>query len=206
MSTEETEQWEELDKLLVNLVREQKPETVQQLVEMVHERYSYPEDEIIERVSVLQDRGHLSLGWTRELFPASFLGYVFSDFSGWFWFIVASTLSITFVVSTVPEDAFPLAYARQALGIVYVLFLPGYCLLRAIFPKKELEYLEQAVLSLGLSIFLIFLTGLLLNYLPWGLALTPIVLSLLIVTLLFSLVALFREYKRELLKVSGTKE
>jgi uncharacterized membrane protein len=60
---------------------------------------------------------------------------------------------------------------------------------------ENLETVERIALSLGMSIALAPIVGLLLNYTPWGIRLTPIVLSLLSLTLVFATAALIREYQ-----------
>jgi uncharacterized membrane protein len=45
-----------------------------------------------------------------------------------------------------------------------------------------------------MSLALVPIVGLLLNYTPWGIRLTPIVLSLLALTLIFATVAIIKEY------------
>lgn len=60
-----------------------------------------------------------------------------------------------------------------------VLFIPGYTLIAALFPKKDdLDGIERLALSFGLSIAVVPLIGLGLNYTPWGIRLTPVVISL----------------------------
>jgi uncharacterized membrane protein len=67
---------------------------------------------------------------------------------------------------------------RLALGVVYVLYVPGYLLQAALFPQRsDLDGPERVGLSLGLSVALIPLLALLLDALPWGLRLWPIVLG-----------------------------
>jgi uncharacterized membrane protein len=61
--------------------------------------------------------------------------------------------------------------------------------------NENLETVERVALSLGMSIALAPIVGLLLNYTPWGIRLTPIVLSLLSLTLVFATAALIREYQ-----------
>ena len=195
MATEKDKRDKNLDELLIKFVREQKPETVEQLAEMIQEQHHFNKEEIMEHVSLLQSEGKLSLKETKKAFPSSFPSFILSDRSAWFWIIAVLAFSTSVVVAAIPENAFPFVYARYILGLLYVLFLPGYCFIRAFFMQRELEYLEQIVFSLGLSILFVFLTGLLLNYSPWGITLAPIVLSLLTLTLVFSIIALFREYQ-----------
>ncbi len=197
MTNEKNKKDEDLNELIINFVREQKPNTVEKLTEMMLNRYPFSEEQIIEHVSVLHSEGKISLKETKDAFPSSFLSFILSDRSAWFWILAILTFSTIVLVPLIPENAFPFVYARYILGLLYVLFLPGYCFIRAFFMQRELEYLEQIVLSLGLSIVFVFLIGLLLNYLPWGITLIPIVLSLSTIALLFSIIALIREYRTE---------
>jgi uncharacterized membrane protein len=74
-----------------------------------------------------------------------------------------------------------------------VLFVPGYTLIAALFPKKQdLDGIERLALSFGLSIAVVPLIGLGLNYTPWGIRLTPVVISIAIFTILMSLAARHR--------------
>jgi len=64
---------------------------------------------------------------------------------------------------------------RIVLGLPFVLLLPGYVLVAALYPRKEdLDSVERVALSFGLSIAIVPLIGLALNYSPWGIRLNPI--------------------------------
>ncbi|AKB42398.1 MAG TPA: DUF1616 domain-containing protein [Methanosarcina vacuolata] len=68
---------------------------------------------------------------------------------------------------------------RNILGLPLVLFLPGYALIAALFPaKSDLDGIERVALSFGLSIAVVPLIGLGLNYTPWGIRTLPILISL----------------------------
>ena len=65
---------------------------------------------------------------------------------------------------------------RVVLGAPVVLFVPGYVLVAALFPRRgRLSPVELAALSVGLSIALIPLLGLALQFTPYGLASESIV-------------------------------
>jgi uncharacterized membrane protein len=75
--------------------------------------------------------------------------------------------------------------------------LPGYTLIEALYPKKEdLSSLERLALSIGLSLALTPLVGLVLNYTPWGIRLKPILVSLSLLTVFLALIALSRKFSR----------
>ena len=74
---------------------------------------------------------------------------------------------------------FPIKALRIALGLPFILFFPGYTLIAALFPRKtDLDSIERVALSFGLSIAIVPLIGLILNYTPWGIRLYPILLSI----------------------------
>jgi len=73
-------------------------------------------------------------------------------------------IATTTLVFTIPENAYSIVYARYVLGYVFVLLLPGYALTKALFPTKEFDNIERTALSIGMSLALVIITGLLLNY------------------------------------------
>jgi uncharacterized membrane protein len=78
-----------------------------------------------------------------------------------------------------------------------ILFFPGYCLIATLFPKKEdISLSERIALSIGLSIAIVPLIGLALNFTPFGIQLDSIVISLTLFILVMILVA---HYRRSLL-------
>ena len=66
----------------------------------------------------------------------------------------------------------PSLVTRIILGLPFLLFFPGYSLILALFPKKDqIGNIERVALSFGLSIVIVPLIGLILNYTPLGITL-----------------------------------
>jgi uncharacterized membrane protein len=61
--------------------------------------------------------------------------------------------------------------------------------------EKNLDTIERIALSVGMSIAIVPMVGLLLYYTPWGIQLTPIVLSLSALTATFATAAVLREHQ-----------
>ena len=59
---------------------------------------------------------------------------------------------------------------------------------------RELERLERFGLSVGLSIALVPLVGLVLNYTPWGIRLDPSLMSLILLVLILGFMGVYRKY------------
>jgi uncharacterized membrane protein len=119
--------------------------------------------------------------------------------------VVAATC-VTVLVPVLNET--PL---RAVFGLVFVLFLPGYAFVAALFPEagtpptalideeevatentaqaeeatesgtplgdRGIDGIERVALSFGLSIAIVPLIGLVLNFTPWGIRLVPVLLS-----------------------------
>jgi len=85
---------------------------------------------------------------------------------------------------------------RIILGLPFILFIPGYILIFALFPirktDKGIDTIERIALSFGLSIAIVPLIGLGLNYTPWGIRLQPILLSLFIFIMGVGSIAVYR--------------
>ena len=82
---------------------------------------------------------------------------------------------------------------RIVLALPIVLFIPGYCLIAALFPKEgDLGLIERIMLSIGVSIAVVPLIGLGLNFTQWGIRLDPIVISLTFFTYVMILVAIYQ--------------
>ncbi|MDD4766345.1 MAG: DUF1616 domain-containing protein [Desulfotomaculaceae bacterium] len=104
-------------------------------------------------------------------------------------FLISAALTCTILM----DDR---SSVRMALGLVFVLFLPGYALVAAMFPKKEdMDGIGRLALGFGLSIVVVPILGFLLNYTPWGIRSYPVLLTFLTFTLVMSAVAVCRRKK-----------
>lgn len=100
---------------------------------------------------------------------------------------------ICFTLLMCPLVAFTSGAARVVVGVLFVLFIPGYVLVSALFPKTvSLSGVERLALSLGLSFALVALGGLALNYTPLGIRLIPFMAMLVLFVVLMSGVAWYR--------------
>lgn len=98
---------------------------------------------------------------------------------------------ITLLIAPVVE--FTTGIPRIVLGVIFLLFFPGYTMMAALFPRRDvMQLIERIVLSFVLSVALVPLVGLILNYTPWGIRLWPIFVSIASLVFVFSFIALYR--------------
>jgi uncharacterized membrane protein len=129
--------------------------------------------------------------------------YAFSLKAVWFWTTIFLAVAAAISILVIPEAAGPIVYLRTALGFVFIVFLPGFALTKALFPdampiktsSEGLEVLERVALGFGLSLILSPMAGLILNYTFWGVSLVPVTVVLLVVCVGLALVGMFRESK-----------
>jgi hypothetical protein len=205
--TEQTKP-QDLTEIVLQITREKKPETVSQLARLVKETSPASEQEILDKIIQLQNDGRLQLTQQPQLARALSLGaYLKTYDAAWYWTALALTLASIAAIFTIPADLQPYVFIRYVLGIIFILWLPGYTFIKALFPRpppskpatsltgtvQNLDAIERIALSIGLSLALVPITGLLLNYTPWGITLTPTVLSLAALTLASATAAVLRE-------------
>ncbi len=103
------------------------------------------------------------------------------------------------VVKLLPE----FVALRTIFSIPFLLFLPGYALVSAFWPRRyeekkggekedRISILERVALSFGLSIAVVAIIGLGLNFTPWGIRLYPIMGAIFGFIVIFAFIALFR--------------
>jgi len=102
-------------------------------------------------------------------------------------------LNLLVIVLVVIIVLFPSDALRIILGLPFLLFFPGYTLIAALFTRKEgMGSIERVALSFGLSIAVVPLIGLILNYTPWGIRTEPVLYSVASFILITSIIALLR--------------
>jgi uncharacterized membrane protein len=131
--------------------------------------------------------------------------YLLTEKAVWYWTTITLALATVIAVFIIPENADPIAYIRYLLASIFILWLPGYTFIKALFPthvpiktsSESPDTIERVVLSIGMSLALVSIVGLLLNYTPWGIRLAPVTLSLLGLSVTFATVAMIREQSED---------
>jgi len=152
------------------------------------------EDEFADLVQRLASRGQIKV--YDEQIGKSLLHDYLADWGKSLWFYTSIIASVAAAITAygIPPNS-PFLVLRMALGLLFVLFLPGYVTVEALLPAMELNVVSRVVLSVGVSLVLDMFSGLALNFTPWGIRLVPIVLSLGTLTICIATLALVRKFR-----------
>jgi len=188
-----------IDQFIQDIVKEKQPDTVGQLVQLIQEKFAISREEAMKHIISLNVNGKLNF---KENSPFAAKAYLFSLNAAWYWIIMVLTIAASASAFAIPENAFPIVYVRYLFGSIFVLFLPGFCLIKALFPKKELDGIERAALSVGVSLIIVPLVSFLLNFTSWGITIIALTLSLIALTATFATFAFLREHRTRLKEAS----
>jgi len=185
-----------VEQMVEETIKSRHPETVAELFKIVREKKpDLTREELVKIIEKLRDDEKIEL----QLPPprvGTFLEYLrVKSENLWFYLVVAASITVLLAVYVIP-NTYPLVVLRWIVGSMFVLFLPGFVVIQALFPSgRELDGIERFALSVGLSIAITPLIGLLLNYTSWGIRLDPIMISLSMFTLSIAIIATYRKYR-----------
>jgi uncharacterized membrane protein len=183
---------------ILELVEKHNPKTVEELIQLIENDLDIPRKTAMEHIIQLEDEMKLKLSFPENAIPEDIFEYLRSRNAYWFWITMILAITTTISVFTISENSYPLIYIRYILGSIFILILPGYSLIKTLYPESEIDNIERTALSIGTSLAIVPLVGLLLNYTSWGIRITPITLGILLLTAILAITGLIREYQEKI--------
>jgi len=192
----------DLTKNILFLISEKKPQSVKELSNMVKATCDLTENEILTEILKMNAKGLIELN-NHKIKPPRFREYLAGNETIWYWLIIVVGVVATLLFFVNSETPYPLIFVRNVFGLLFVLFLPGYALTRTLFPinrspkasNSQIHAIQRLALSIGTSIVIVTIIGVVVYYSPLGLNLSIIVLNLFVITQILTTSALVREYQ-----------
>lgn len=167
-----------LNQLILDTIKKENPKNVEELVEILHKKSSeFSKSIILKHIKKLEEEEKVIL--TEETAPKKGL---------WFWPIIAVTIIANILVFQVSEQSV-LMPLRWVVGHLFCFFIPGYCAVKVLFPKKQLDIVETMLINIALSLAIISLVGLTVNFVIGSITLQPIMFSLSLLVFALALTA-----------------
>lgn len=179
-----------LELLITSAIEEKKPDSVDQLIKLVAEE-GFSEEKIVEEILRLEKLGRIRLE-SDKLEAGGLKKRLFSSSTLWYWGVMLFCLMAVVSILAIPTDFYPFAYIRLVSGLVLLLYIPGFCLVKSLFPDKEIANLETVILSVSLSIVLVLLVALFWNFTPLGLSNAAITITLTALSASFATVTVIK--------------
>lgn len=126
---------------------------------------------------------------------------IVSQQTQWYWVIIIIETGLG-ILLILPEIA-PLLWIRYVLGALFVLYIPGYAIVRTLYANKTIGVIERNVLSVGLSLAVVPIIGFILDFTPGGIGLPAIFSTLIIVTTAVSTFALYQQMTKRTESYNG---
>ena len=196
MSKDEKEAHKEgktLESWLLSVIDKNKPESLAKLVSIARAE-GFSQKDTITEISRLEKLGRLRLNPPEQKMRV-FKRFLFSSSMLWYWSVIVVSVVAVVSVLVISPSLFPFVYIRWIAGLAILLYIPGFCFVKALFTVKELGNLEILVLSVCISLILVVLVGLLCNFTPLGLSEVPITVILAALSIIFASVAIIQETK-----------
>ena len=100
-----------------------------------------------------------------------------------------------FAISTYFIHNLNINLIHTVIGIVYMVFIPGYVLMAIILPKKsDLDIIIRLGLSIGVTLPITSVIGLILHYTKYGISINSLQIPLAILTIILSIYAIKRNF------------
>ena len=184
----------DLEQCVIDLLSENKTLTTRQIIEKVQMEHRVAQEQVLYYILKLKNEEKLTLRDRAE--NRSLREHIFSKEAAWYWTITAISSFVALNVLFIPEVSMSLSLLRIISGSIFILFLPGYSLIKFLFLRRARSILETFVLSLGTSISLLVVLSYLLYQTVIGIDYGFLVLLLFIFVEFFSTCSVSREYKR----------
>jgi len=152
-------------------------------------------------VSIDEATRHVYHAWSRDEIglapvPKNSLTHYINSIHGIQLWTVLALYVLTFAADFVLPPAPPFRYLRHLTGVISVIILPGATLVDFLYPHgDDLEPLQRLIYSIGLSLALTTLIGLVLTYTSEGIQASTAVLSLALITTGITLLTIRRKYR-----------
>lgn len=190
--------------VVIQTIREEKPETLKQLVELLEPKLEMDNCEIMDVVLQLKRDGKIRFldDYLASREVQSLPEFLRTKATYWFWITIIFILATILAVIGIQKQN-PFGFVRVFLGLVFVIVVPGYSLVRVLISNRLVKFgkttstnqLTVFSLAVVLSIAVVSMVGLVLDYTPWGINLGTLVFSLSAFTGFFATIAIILENK-----------
>ena len=151
-------------------------------------------DEIHDAIKRLERRGEVNL--SEENINPSFLRNLTDiEVNAPFWLAIITTITILIATFALPQDGAGDS-AKRIAGAIFLFVMPGYVTINAFVARNRLSYVERMAVSVGMSLALVSLIGMVLAYSVEGIRLEPVITSITAFVSIMAFLGAYRDFRR----------
>ena len=184
---------QEIKNKILLLSKNSKTKSIRELMNLIQSKYEIKKDEFLNLIIELENENKITLNKYNNDLKINRYEYLKSNNATWFWLTMFYIISML-VIIYITYNNYIYSNLRIILIVIYIIYIPGYSLTRLLFPMKKINLVERIMLSMGCSLILTTILGLLLNYTFWGINIISITITHTIFTILLCILAIYREY------------
>jgi len=139
-----TAQIDSIKQSVEETIRTKHPKTVAELFQILREGHpTVTKEKVVDVVKKLKEDGEIELKLPQPR-AENYLQYLQArPQNTWFYLVLAASIATLAAVYIIP-NTYPAVVFRLIMGSIFVLFLPGFATIKALFPTgKELEAIER---------------------------------------------------------------
>ena len=182
------------NEVIKEIIERKQPSTGEELVAIVTEELKMSRDEAIDVLLKLEDQEEIFFTKLPVGYPASLVEYLLTPWAYWYWVVIGTSIVAVASVLTAPSGLSFLTYIRYLSTPFFLMFIPGLCVTRILYLGEDIGNLKLVVMSIGISVSLTSVIGLLLNYTPWGISTKALTFTVFLLVLALASVAMIREH------------
>lgn len=190
----------EIEQYIFKILKNNSIGTTKELIQLVKQEYTLSEKKIISVIICLEKQNRIHFKPQFNL-KKSFKNYLFSSNALWFWLIITSILATALAFALISDESYLLFHIRMIIRSIFIIIIPGFAFMKMLNLHKVklansnvFTNLLSILFIIVMSIIIVAIDGLILNYSPWGVGLVSITISLYFLTIIFGFVGVFREY------------
>jgi uncharacterized membrane protein len=188
------DEYSKIEKEIIEITKLKKPSTGAELVELITEEFNISRELAIKYVLDLEDKRKILFIEQEGRRPEDIKEFLVSSKVYWYYLVMLVSVFMFFssFISS-PKTIISLSFT-YLVGTFFVLFLPGYCITRILYSGNDVSRLHFIVYSIGISVSMASIIGVIMNYTPWGINKIPIVIMEFFIITFLSSYVVYKEF------------
>ena len=188
------DEYSKIEKEIIEITKLKKPSTGAELVELITEEFNISRELAIKYVLDLEDKRKILFIEQEGRRPEDIKEFLVSSKVYWYYLVMLVSVFMFFSSFISSPKTMLSLYFTYLVGTFFVLFIPGYCITRILYSGIEVSRLKFIVFSIGISVSMASIIGVIMNYTPWGINKIPIVIMEFFIITFLSSYAVYKEF------------